>query len=181
MRRIRILAGVAAAIGLGAAIVAQAPVDFSGRWVLAPDPPPPAGHRGGKTPSGPMGSGWGADITIRQDAASIVIEYAQFTRGDMQPPMKLAYPLDGSESRHTINVGRGPQEQRSRASWDGNTLVITTTHQFKPGPSEDTLASETRHVLSLEQPAVLVVETTRGGVMGGEPSTTKTVYVRKSS
>ncbi len=132
-----------------------------------------------------MGTGWGADITVKQDATTLTVEYAQFARGDMQPPMTFVYLLNGSESRHTINVGRGPQEQVSRASWDGNKLVITTTHTFvapqrlrpaSPLRAVRTMTSETTRVLSLESPVSLVVETTRSAVMGGQPSTTKTTY-----
>ena len=92
----------------------------------------------------------------------------------MQPPTKLVYRLDGSESRNTINIGRGPQEQVSRAKWDGTRLIITTLHRFTTGPQDGT--SETTHVLSLESPASLVIETTHSGVMGGPPSTTKSAF-----
>jgi hypothetical protein len=176
MRLVEIVMRVTAAIILGASVAAQAGSDFSGRWVLAPDPPPAATQRGGRIPPGTMGSGWGADIIVTQDATALTIEYAQFTRSDMQPPMKFVYLLNGSESRNTINMGRGPQEQVSRTAWDGSKLVITTTHRFKASPGGETMTSETRHVLALESPASLVVETTRSAVMGGQTATTRTVY-----
>jgi hypothetical protein len=166
----------AAAILFAAGLAAQAPPDFSGRWSIAPDPPPPPGQRGGRTVSGSLGSGWGTDITVTQNAATITVEYAQFARGDMQPPTKFVYRLDGTESRNTINMGRGPQEQVSKAAWDGGRLAITTSHQFAAGPGGKVMTSEVRQVLSLESPAVLVVETTRSAVMGGQPSTTTTTY-----
>jgi hypothetical protein len=176
MRLVEIVMRVTATVVLAASLAAQDRPDFSGRWVLAPDPPPPATQRGGRTPSGSLGTGWGGDITVRQDATTLTIEYAQFTRYDMQPPTKFVYLLNGSESRNTINMGRGPQEQLSTTAWDGNKLVITTTHRFKASPDGETMTSETRHVLSLESAASLVVETTRSAVMGGQPSTTRTVY-----
>jgi hypothetical protein len=126
--------------------------------------------------SGSPGSGWGTDLTVTQNAATITIEYAQFARGDMQPPARFVYRLDGAESRNIINMGRGPQEQISKAAWDGSRLVITTSHQFTAGPGGKAMTSEVRQVLSLESPAVLVVETTRSAVMGGQPSTTTTPY-----
>jgi hypothetical protein len=64
-------------------------------------------------------AGWGPDITVTQDAKTLTIQVAQFSRSDMQPPMKFVYRLDGSERRNTINMGRGPQEQVSRATWEG--------------------------------------------------------------
>jgi hypothetical protein len=159
-----------------ASLTAQTPVNFSGRWVVAPNPPPPAAQRGGRTVSGSAGSGWGADITLAQDTEKLTVEYAQFTRADMQPPIRLVYRLNGSESRNTINMGRGPQEQVSRAAWEGPTLVITTTHTFTDPQTGRPATSETKHVLLLESPTSLVVETTRGAALGGQPSTTKTIY-----
>jgi hypothetical protein len=167
---------VAVAVLSAASLAAQTPVDFSGKWAVAPGPSAPATQRGGRTVSGNMGSGWGAEIALTQDADKFTVEYAQFTRADMQPPIRLVYRLNGSESRNTINMGRGPQEQISRAAWEGSTLVITTTHTFKDPQSGQPATSETKHVLSLESPTSLVIETTRGAAMGGQPSTTKTVY-----
>ena len=43
---------------------------------------------------GTMGSGWGADITVTQDATTLTIEYAQFARSDMQPPTRFVYRLE---------------------------------------------------------------------------------------
>ena len=86
-------------------MTAQTPPDFSGRWILAPDPPATPTPRGGRTASGTMGSGWGADITVTQDATTLTIEYALFARSDMQPPTRLVYRLDGSESRNIHQHG----------------------------------------------------------------------------
>jgi hypothetical protein len=123
-----------------------------------------------------MGSGWGSNITITQDAAKLTVEYAFFGRGDMQPPLKFVYALDGSETRNSVMMGRGIQPSTSKAAWQGDTLVITTMHAFTGPDSGKPSALEVKQVLSLESPASLVVETTRGGVMGGPPSTTRTVY-----
>ena len=84
-----------------------------------------------------MGTGWGPDITITQDAGTLAIEFARFARSDMQPPTRLVYRLNGAESRNTINMGRGPQEQVSKAGWDGSTLVITTVHTFTVSSSRE--------------------------------------------
>jgi hypothetical protein len=184
MRLMIIGTWVSAAVLFAASPAAQVRPDFSGRWTLAPDAPAAPTERGGRTTSGTMGSGWGSDITLRQDATTLTIEYAPFARSDMQPPLKFMYLLNGSESRNTINMGRGPQEQRSTTTWDGSKLVITTVHSFKAsqsGGSGELMTSETRHVLSLESPTQLMVETTRSGVMGGQPSTTKTAYRRGGS
>ncbi len=118
----------------------------------------------------------------------MTIEYARFARSDMQPPTRLVYWLNGSESRNSINMGRGPQEQVSNAAWTGQ-LVITTVHTFTVSSSRDSarsakappgdktaMTSETRYVLWLESPAALAIETTHSGVLGGPPLTAKAVY-----
>jgi hypothetical protein len=55
-------------------------------------------------------------------------------------------------------------------------LAITTVHSFIQNGK--TMTSETTHLLWLESPTSLVVETTRSAVMGGPASTTKTMYKR---
>jgi len=177
MRPVEIVMRVTmAAILCAAGVAAQAPADFSGRWTIAPDPPAPPTQRGGRTVSGSLGSGWGPEITITQSPATITIEFAQFARGDMQPPTKFVYRLDGTESRNTINMGRGPQEQLSKAAWDGNRLTITTSHRFTPRQGGEAMTTETRQLLSLRSPTELVIETTRSAVLGGQASTTTTIY-----
>ena len=179
----------AVAVALTAATVsAQATPDFSGRWVLVPEPPS-AAPRGSSGPAGVPGTGWGPDITITQDAGTLAVEFARFARSDMQPPVKLVYRLDGAETRNSINMGRGPQEQASKARWDAGRLEITTVHHFEIASSRDaakttagartpmaSMTSETRHVLWLEPAGVLAIETTHGGALGGQPLTTKTLY-----
>lgn len=145
---------------------AQPPPDFSGRWAADPVPD--------------MGSGWGPAITVTQDASRLTVEYVFFGRGDLQPPLRFVYALDGSETKNTVLMGRGPQDQRSRASWQGSTLVITTTHAFTDPATNTPATADVRQALTLESPASLVVETTRSGVLGGPPSTSKTIYKKQS-
>jgi hypothetical protein len=123
-----------------------------------------------------MGSGWGPNITITQDATRLTVEYMFFTRGDMQQPLRFHYALDGSETKNSVMMGRGIQMQTSRTSWNGEQLVITTLHTFNNPENGQPMTSEVKRVLSLASPDSLTVETTRGGVLGGPPSTTLTVY-----
>ena len=146
---------------------AQTHPDFAGRWTTDPRPD--------------LGSGWGSTITLTQDPRQLTVEYAFFTRGDMQPPVKLTYALDGSESRNTVMMGRGTQEERSKSAWDGQTLVITTAYAFKDPATGQPQSLEVVRKLSLESPDALVVETTRGGALGGPPSTTRVVYRRATA
>jgi hypothetical protein len=171
--------------------------DFSGRWTTDPDPAAVeqqagqpgaargaagqrgrgAGRGGGRGGArGDMGSGWGPTIAIAQDASRLTVEYAFFARGDMQPPLRFTYALDGSESRNTVMMGNGMQVQTSRAAWEGATLVITTWHTFTNPETGKPEKADVKHVLSLESPSSLVVEVTRSGVLGGPASTTRTVY-----
>jgi len=184
---------LAAALVAGA--IAQARPDFSGRWTTDPDPALAAA--GGGTGAGPargtgagatgqrgarggargdMGSGWGSTITITQNAAQLTVEYAFFSRGDMQPPLRFTYALDGSPTSNTVMMGRGMQTQTSRTAWDGATLAITTTHSFADPATGKPVPVEVKQALTLESPAALVVQTTRAGVMGGPDTKTRSVY-----
>jgi hypothetical protein len=160
---------IALVFGTGPATAVAAP-DFSGRWTAEPAAPgAPAGR-------GDMGSGWGSPLTITQDASRITIEYAFFGRGDLQPPLKFVYALDGSETKNTVMMGRGMQVQSSKTAWDGEKLVISTIHTFADPGTGKPATAEVRQVLSLDSPATLVVETTRAGVLGGPATSTKTTY-----
>jgi hypothetical protein len=182
---------------LGGSVAAQARPDYSGRWTSVPDPATQdargAGRgeaggaraaRGGRAgggrgaAAGDMGSGWASTITITQDAAQLVVEYTFFTRGDMQPPLRFEYALNGSPTRHGVRMGRGVQEQSSTAMWEGDRLVLTTLHTYTNPQTGEPATAEVRRTLSLATPDSLVVESVRAGVLGGPPSTTRTVYRR---
>jgi hypothetical protein len=164
-------------------VVAQSPTDFSGTWTLVP-PERAAGVAKGSAPPalsahGDMGSGWGPEITIAQDDSALTVVYTYFHPRDMHPPFTFRYPLNGSSVTHTVNMGRGPQEQVSKASWRGAALAIATTHRFVNPVDGQAMTSETTQVLSLESPSTLVIETTRPGVPGGAPSSTTRTTHRK--
>jgi hypothetical protein len=167
------------AVALCAAHVnSQTKPDFSGRWTSEPERANPAARGGGRGAAarGDMGSGWGPTITVAQAANRLTVEYQFFARGDMQPPLKFVYALDGSESKNSVMMGRGIQVQTSKTAWDGDKLIITTVHTFENPADGKPTKVEVKQTLSLESPTALIVETTRGGVLGGPPSTTRTVY-----
>ena len=158
---------------------AQAPADFSGRWTLdapaiATTPAVPGTPAAAAAP-GDMGSGWGSVLTIAQDAKSLRVEYPFFSRYDLQPPLTFSFPLDGSEGRNVVSMGRGEQVEVSQARWSGQALVITTTHHVADRGARPFTVEVTR-TLSLESPATLIVEVTRAGVLGGPAATTRSVY-----
>jgi hypothetical protein len=149
---------------------AQAKPDFSGKWVMdapaaAPAAPPAdgGGGRGGGRGGG-GGAGFGQTFTAKQDAKMLTIERVQ---GDAT--VTAMYMLDGSESKNTVAGRGGQQEQVSKATWDGNKLVIVTT--INAGGNN----VEQRRVMSMEG-GNLVIEQTAPGRGGGEPTTTKVVY-----
>jgi hypothetical protein len=167
------------AAALSAARAAQPPVDFSGQWTLEPPAiattPAVPGTPAAAAAPGDMGSGWGTPMTIAQDAAALTVEYTVFSRYDLQPPLRFRYLLDGSEGRTTVLLGRGEHVERSRARWDGQALVITTTISVIERGVPPFTAEMTRR-LALESPGTLVVEVTRTGVLGGPATTTRAVY-----
>jgi hypothetical protein len=167
-------------VALRATLAAQPPADFSGRWTLdapaiATTPAVPGTPAAAAAP-GDMGSGWGSTITIAQDAKRLSVEYTVFSRYDLQPPLTFAYPIDGSEGRNTVMMGRGEQIESSRARWDGQTLVIVTTLQVADRGAGRAFTAELTRRLWLESPTTMVVEVTRAGVLGGPASTTRSVY-----
>ena len=95
---------------------------------------------------------------------------------DRQPPLRFVYDLEGRETHNDFMMGRGVQLQTSRTRLVGGSLEIMTSHELivqgRP------LQSEVRQVLSLESPGTLIVEVTRLGVLGGPPTTSRSVYRR---
>lgn len=184
--RTRAACFVAAAAMAATVFHAQSRPDLSGRWTSSPDPaaaPADAGGRGGPGGAGgrgagrgDMGSGWGSTITVTQDAVRLTVEYAFFSRGDLQPPLRFTYALDGSTTTNSVMMGRGIQTETSRVRWDGDALVIVTTHRVPPGVGEGAATVEVTRRMTLESPTSLVVEATRAGVRGGPATTTRTVY-----
>lgn len=162
---------------------AQAPADFSGNWTLVP----PAiatteavpGTPAAAAAAGDMGSGWGSPLTIAQDAKRLRVEYVVFSRYDIQPPLVFTYPLDGSEGRNTVDMGRGDQMESSKAQWSGPSLVITTTFHVSDRAAGKPFTMNITRKLTLESPTSMIVEVTRDGVLGGASTTTRSVY-RKS-
>jgi hypothetical protein len=147
---------------LAGPVSAQPIPDFSGHWQRADD--------------NDIGSGWGDVITVTQAGSRLQIEYALFAPGDRQPPLRFVYDLEGRETHNDFMMGRGVQMQTSRAKLVGGSLEIMTSHElFVQGRP---LQSEVRQVLSLESSATLVVEVTRLGVLGGPPTTSRSVYRR---
>jgi hypothetical protein len=159
---------------------AQTPANFSGRWTLeapaiATTPAVPGKPAVAAAP-GDMGSGWGATIEVVHDATRLSVTYEVFSRYDLQPPLTFIYPLDGSEGRNTVKMGRGEQIESSRAQWDGPKLILVTTMQVTDPAARQPFTFELRRTLWLESPTTMIVEVTRAGALGGPSSTTRSIY-----
>ena len=162
MRRNALILGVLSLVFAATTATAQDKPNFSGSWTLVVDPnaPAPTGRGGG-------GGGLGQAATITQDAKTLTI-----TRTTQNGEIKIVYNLDGSESKNMM-MGRGGQtEQISKATWDGNTLVVTTN--FTMGENAVTRTEK----YSLDAQGQLVVATTAPGRGGGEPMTTTRTYTK---
>ena len=149
--------------------------NFAGRWISDPEAAPAQG----RPARGAPGTGWGSNITVTQEGTRLTVEYPYYSRYDMQPPLRFVYALDGSESRSSMLIGNGRAEQIARASWEGGTLVITTTYITPHPTGRDVLRTEVVHRIKLDNPATLIVETTRAAALGGRASTTTTVYKKQ--
>lgn len=178
MTRAAVLASTVALLLVAADASAQDRPDFSGRWTLIADADAPGGGGGGMGGGG-MGGGMGGrgggmfgglgqEATITQDAQRLTI-----TRTTPMGEIQQSYNLDGSPSTNTLSFGQMSVDQVSRASWDGNRLVITTSMDMGGN------AVETRMVLSLNAQGNLEVEFTAPG-RGGGPPTPMTLRYQKA-
>lgn len=158
----RSLIGAVLCTLLAAPLSAQQVPNFSGQWQ--------------RTDTNDIGSGWGDVITVTQQGARLQVEYNFYVPNDRQPPLRFVYDLEGRETHNDFMMGRGVQLQTSRTRLVGGSLEIMTSHELivqgRP------LQSEVRQVLSLESPGTLIVEVTRLGVLGGPPTTSRSVYRR---
>ena len=115
-----------------------------------------------------MGGTTMAPTVITQSATELVITT---TRNDQA--VKLTYALDGKES---TNPGMRGGETKSKAHWDGSSLVIESTSSYS-GPSGDvTVTSKEVRTLSDDGKTMTVV-TTRTTPNGEQ--TTKRVYEKQ--
>src|SRR5688500_4064880 len=119
-----LMAALVLFLALPQAALAQAKPDLSGTWTFdeAKSDPAPAraggGGGGGGRGGGRMGGAPATVMTIKQTPAELTMD-----RTTAQGAQTVVYKLDGTESTNTI--GMGPAT--SKATWDGSTLMVTTT------------------------------------------------------
>jgi hypothetical protein len=124
MKRLLLMV-IVMALAVAGMAYAQAKPDFSGTWVLDTAKsdqmggPGGGGGRGG--PAGPM--------TIKQTATELTVETK---RGENT--MTQTFKLDGSESVNTMGQG----QSKSKATWEGDKLVVKTARETPNGTMEST-------------------------------------------
>jgi hypothetical protein len=158
MKRNALILGALSLVFAATTAQAQDKPSFAGSWTLVVDPNAAAPGRGG-------GGGLGQAATITQDAKTLTI-----ARTTQNGEVKTVFNLDGSESKNMMMGRNGQTEQISKAVWDGNTLVVTTS--FTMGEAAVTRTQK----FSLDASGQLVVATTSPGRGGGEPMTMTQTY-----
>ena len=155
------------AVALAAPVMARAQgkADLSGTWTLdeAKSDPAPAGRGGGGGGGGGRGGGGTASkLVIKQTAGDLTVERTLPNGAET-----AVFKLDGSESVNKMGMG----EAKSKASWDGANLVITTQQSLQtPNGTFDITSKDVYSV----QGGVLTVTTTR--TTGRGDTTRKLVY-----
>ncbi|MBN1270675.1 MAG: sulfatase-like hydrolase/transferase [Candidatus Aminicenantes bacterium] len=158
--------------------------NFSGSWSTAVVSSAPLTRLSSRRRVATLGSGWGNKISIKHTSDQLEIERVVFVPREIQPLVRYCFTLDGSETENALTMGRTGPAPTSTTAWDGDRLVITTLYPFQDPEDGRWLTSKVTQTVWL-QPGMgtpwepsLVVETTRGGALGGPPSTNRTVYRR---
>lgn len=158
--------------------------DFSGSWSTTALNVRNVVGRVDAAPVPSLGSGWGNKITIIQRADRLEIERVVFQPREIQPLVKYRYALNGATSENAITMGRTAKPTTSTTEWKENRLVITTLYPYQHPESGAWLECKVTQTLWLQNASAppweptLVVETYREAMVGGLPSTNRTVYVK---
>jgi hypothetical protein len=170
---------LAAALAIPALSWAQAKADLSGTWTFdeAKSDPAPArgggggggGAPGGGAPGGGgggggrgMGGGPASKLVIKQTAGDLTVESTMANGAQ-----SAVYKLDGSDSVNKTGMG----EATTKATWEGNNLVLTGKQKVTTPQGEMEIA--TKEVYSVSG-NVLTITTTRTTQRGEQ--TRKLVY-----
>ena len=141
---------------------ATAAVDFSGRWVLVSAAPVRPGYE----------QFWlGTEATITQTPTSLSIQ-----RLTPLPQRDARFALDGDESRNEYVVNGQRLTRNSRATWNGNSLLISTDTALPDGQTY--LSNILRW--SLDADGMLVIGDTEICGRGECPSVLTTVKYRRA-
>src|SRR5262245_28452689 len=157
-----IAAAIALVVTLPAVVAAQQRPNFAGTWKYMSSTPP----------NYPGSNGWGVPsptVAITQTGTELTIESGQFGAASM----KVVYKLDGTD---TVWDGASSSQSgstavvkwRTKASWDGNRLVLYTWN---------TALNQMRDIMSLSGGQLTIVRATEQP----GPSTNATLTYTKGS
>ncbi len=157
------VATLALALMVGGLVLAQSRPDISGTWNVDAEKSDPGAvpaarggfGRGGGTPGQLIIRLMGDDLTITQNG---------------QP---VPYRFDGTET-----PGPPGGETKSKASWDGDKLVITWRREYYAGAKEGYVTSHGKDVYSVMGSVLTIEKTTT--TPQGQTTTRKVVYNKAS-
>jgi hypothetical protein len=161
MKRWMFVLGMALALGMPTAALAQARPDFSGTWRFSQEKSNPG--ISGNTPTVPFPS----QIVIKQSATELHV----LSTSVRQAPISAVYKLDGSSV--TLDAPQGITET-GMASFEGQTLVIATRRAY-PSPAGEIVANF-KDVLTLNGND-LTIERTR--TQDGDSTSEKAVFEKQ--
>jgi hypothetical protein len=131
---------------------AQSKPNFAGNWTLNTEKSDPMGGGPGGGGGG-RGMGMGAaPLAITQTGDKLVIEIKSET------PRTLTYALDGTES---VNPGMRGAETKSKARWEGESLVIESTTAMSTPNGDVTITAKEVRTVSADGKMMTVVTTTQ--------------------
>jgi hypothetical protein len=155
---------IALSLLLTAPSLAQTRPDFSGAWEFDREKtmkqPPSADGRL------VIAAMLGDEFVASQDTRAL-----HLTIKAMGQTVNVTYNLDGTESR---NISPGDIPVVSRASWEGNTLVILSTSTSSE--KGKTVTIETRRAIWLDKDGSLVID--RTGTPASEVQPSRSIYKR---
>jgi hypothetical protein len=133
---------------------AQGKPNFAGNWTLNMEKSDPmGGGPGGGGGGGGRGMGMGsAPLAITQTGDKLVIEIKSAT------PRTMSYALDGTES---VNPGMRGAETKSKARWEGESLVIESTTAMSTPNGDVTITTKEVRTASADGKMMTVVTTTQ--------------------
>ena len=155
---------LALSLFLAAPSLAQTRPDFSGAWEFDREKtmkqPPSADGRL------VIAAMLGDEFVASQDTRAL-----HLTIKAMGQTVNVTYNLDGTESR---NISPGDIPVVSRASWEGNTLVILSTSTSSE--KGKTVTIETRRAIWLDKDGSLIID--RTGTPASEVQPSRSIYKR---
>jgi hypothetical protein len=133
---------------------AQGKPNFAGSWTLNTEKSDPmGGGPGGGGGGAGRGMGMGtAPLAITQTDDKLVIEIKAET------PRTLTYALDGKES---VNPGMRGAETKSKARWEGESLIIESTTAMSTPNGDVTITAKEVRTVSADGKMMTVVTTTQ--------------------